>query len=56
MKLFRKLLSATLAAAMTLTSVTVVTTSVSAAPSISAGWNETLYAEWADSNPDSPDV
>ena len=56
MKLFRKLLSATLAAAMTLTSVTVVTTSVLAAPSISAGWNETLYAEWADSNPDSPDV
>ena len=56
MKFFRKLLSATLATTMLFASFTVNTTIVSAAPSISAGWNETLYAEWADSNPDSTAV
>lgn len=56
MKLFKKLLSATLATTMLFSSFVISTTSVSAAPSISAGWNESLYAEWADSNPDSTDV
>lgn len=56
MKFFRKLLASTLAATMLVTSVAVNTTTAFAAPSISAGWNETLYAEWADSNPDSAAV
>ncbi|MDO4302106.1 MAG: dockerin type I domain-containing protein [Clostridia bacterium] len=56
MKFFKKLLSATLATSMIFAGFTVNTSIVSAAPSISAGWNETLYAEWADANPDSQAV
>ncbi len=56
MKFFRKLLASALAATIVVSSAAVNTNLVLAAPSISAGWNETLYAEWADSNPDSPDV
>ncbi len=56
MKFFKKLLSAALSTTMIFSSVAVSTVPVSAAPSISAGWNETLYAEWADSNPDSEAV
>lgn len=56
MKFFKRLLSATLATVMVLSSVTFSSISVSAAPSVSAGWNETLYAEWSDSNPDSDSV
>lgn len=56
MKLFRKMLASALAVTMLMSNVAVNTTSVFAAPSISAGWNETLYAEWADSDPDSPNV
>ena len=56
MKFFKKLLSATLATTMLFASFAVNTTIVPAAPSIAAGWNETLYAEWVDSNPDSTAV
>ncbi|MGN1319375.1 MAG: hypothetical protein ACI4VF_10210, partial [Lachnospirales bacterium] len=56
MKFFKKLLSATLATAMLATSMAFNSLPVLAAPSISAGWNESLYAEWADSNPDSDSV
>jgi pectate lyase len=57
MKFFSKLVASALAVTMVMTSVAFVnTTTVLAAPSISAGWNETLYAEWVDSNPDSPNV
>ena len=56
MKFFKKVLSATLAATMLFSSMAFNSSTVSAAPSISAGWNESLYAEWADSNPDSDAV
>lgn len=56
MKFFRKLLASTIAATIVMSSMAVNSATVLAAPSISAGWNETLYAEWADSNPDSPNV
>ncbi len=56
MKFFKKLLASALAATMVMSSVAFNATTVLAAPSISAGWNETLYAEWADSNPDSAAV
>lgn len=56
MKLFKRLMATALATTMLATSVAVQTTVVSAAPSVSAGWNETLYAEWADTNPDAANV
>lgn len=56
MKLFKRILSASLALVMSFSCVAFSTTFVSAAPSVSAGWNESLYAEWVDPNPDSPDV
>lgn len=56
MKLYKRLISAALAASVMFTCVSFRVTSVSAAPSVSAGWNETLYAEWLDSDPDSANV
>ena len=56
MKILKKLLSVNLATTLLFASFTINTTIVPAAPSIAAGWNETLYAEWADSNPDSTAV
>jgi pectate lyase len=56
MKFFKKVLASALAVTMLMSCATFNTVTVLAAPSISAGWNETLYAEWADSNPDSPNV
>lgn len=56
MKLFKRLMATALATTMLVTSVAVQTTVVSAAPSLSAGWNESLYAEWVDANPDSDAV
>ncbi|MBQ7266400.1 MAG: hypothetical protein IJS61_09915 [Firmicutes bacterium] len=56
MKFFKRLLSAAMAASMFFTCMTGLELTVSAAPSLSDGWNETLYAEWADEDPDSENV
>ncbi len=57
MKHFRRLLASALASVMVMSSVMIAnTTTVLAAPSIASGWYETLYAEWADTNPDSEAV
>ncbi len=56
MKFFKKVLSTVLAASLLMGSVAVDTTMVSAAPSISGGWYESIYAEWKDSNPDAATV
>lgn len=56
MKFFKKVLSTVLAASLLMGSIAVDTAMVSAAPTKSGGWNETLYAEWADSNPDAAKV
>ena len=56
MKLYKRLISAALAASVMFTCVSFRVTSVYAAPSVSAGWNETLYAEWLDSDPDAANV
>lgn len=56
MKLFKKIVASALTATMVMSSIAFNSVAVSAAPAVSAGWNETLYAEWADSNPDSDKV
>lgn len=56
MKISKKVVSAALSAAMLLSSVQIGTVTVSAAPAVCAGWYETLYAEWADSDPDAANV
>ncbi len=56
MKFFSRILSTVLAASLLMGSIAVDTVMVSAAPSVSGGWYETLYAEWADSDPDSATV
>ncbi len=56
MKLSVKLTGIALSTVMFFSAVLGNTISVSAAPSLSDGWNETLYAEWADSDPDSANV
>ncbi len=57
MRSFKKMLAFAVAFIMTLSCITAVNVSVvSAAPSISGGWYETLYAEWKDSDPDSATV
>ncbi len=57
MRSLKKMLALTVSFIMTLSCITAVNvTTVSAAPSISGGWYETIYAEWADNNPDSATV
>ncbi|MGN1318757.1 MAG: hypothetical protein ACI4VF_07035, partial [Lachnospirales bacterium] len=56
-KCFKKALSGILSAAMLFSSVAFTPVVASAASfSTVGGWNESLYAEWADSNPDSTSV
>ena len=56
MKKFKRVLASVLTAAMVFSGTAFNTVSVSAAPALAAGWYETLYAEWADSDPDSTAV
>ncbi len=56
-KCFKKTLSGILATAMLFSSVAIGPVTAQAAGfSVAAGWNETIYAEWPDSNPDSANV
>ncbi len=56
-KAFKKIMSSVLAVSMLLTSVHIGTvTAQAAAFNVCAGWYETLYAEWADSDPDAANV
>lgn len=56
-KAFKRILSTALASAMVFSSLTFTGISVSAAGfSTVGGWNESLYAEWPDSNPDAANV
>ncbi len=57
MKTLKKMLAFAVSFVMIFSCITAVNvTTVSAAPSISGGWYETIYAEWADNDPDSAKV